>query len=84
MRAPLDAKEAEEALAAAPGIEFWRGEPSGPTLRAAAGRDKVLVGRLRRDPTRESGLLFWAVSDVLRLSAASAVEAAVARLRRPH
>jgi aspartate-semialdehyde dehydrogenase len=83
-RGPLDAKEAEEALAAAPGIELWRGEASGQTLRAAAGRDRVLVGRIRRDPTCESGLLLWIASDVLRLAASSAVEVAVARLRRPH
>jgi len=83
-RGPLDAKEAEELLAAAPGIELWRAETSGQTLRAAAGRDRVLVGRLRRDPTREQGLLLWIASDVLRLSAATAVEVAVARLRRPH
>ena len=71
-------------LAAAPGIELWRAEASGQTLRAAAGRDRVLVGRVRRDPTRERGLLLWIASDVLRLSAATAVEVAVARLRRPH
>src|SRR5262245_1293844 len=83
-RGPLDAKEAEEVLAAAPGIELWRAEASAQTLRAAAGRDRVLVGRVRRDPTREQGLLLWIASDVLRLSAATAVEVAVARLRRPH
>jgi aspartate-semialdehyde dehydrogenase len=83
-RRSLDAKEAEEALAAAPGIELWRGEASGQTLRAAAGRDRVLVGRVRRDPTRESGLLLWIASDVLRLAAANAVEVAVARLRGRH
>ncbi len=83
-RRPLDPKEAEEALAGSPGIELWQGDASGQTLRAAAGRDRVLVGRVRRDPTRESGLLLWIASDVLRLAASNAVEVAVARLRRPH
>ncbi len=83
-RAPLDPKQALEALAAAPGVELWRGEASGQTLRAAAGRDRVLVGRVRRDPTHESGLLLWVASDVLRLAAANAVQLAVAHLRRHH
>lgn len=83
-REALEPKEAEEALAAAPGIELWRGEPSGQTLRAAAGRDVVLVGRVRRDPTHASGLLLWLASDVLRLAAANAVQLAVAHLRRHH
>ena len=83
-RQPLDPKQAEEALAAAPGVELWRGEASGQTLRAAAGRDRVLVGRVRRDPTRASGLLLWIATDVLRLAAANAVAVAVAQLRRSH
>jgi aspartate-semialdehyde dehydrogenase len=80
----LDAKEAEEALAAASGIEVWRGEASGQTLRSAAGRDRVLVGRVRRDPTRDAGLLLWIASDVLRLAAANAVGVAVALSRQHH
>jgi len=83
-REPLDPKQAEEALAGAPGIEVWRGEASGQTLRAAAGRDAVLVGRVRRDPTHASGLLLWLACDVLRLAAANAVALAVAQLRRHH
>ena len=81
---PLDAKEALEALAGAPGVEVWRGEPAGPTLRAAAGRDAVLVGRVRRDPSRETGLLLWLASDVLRLAAANAVQVALARMAPRH
>jgi len=83
-RRPLDPKQAEEALAAAPGVELWRGEASGQTLRSSAGRDRVLVGRVRRDPTRDSGLLLWIATDVLRLAAVNAVEVAVARLRLRH
>jgi aspartate-semialdehyde dehydrogenase len=81
---PMDPKEALEALAEAPGVELWRGEASDQTLRAAAGRDAVLVGRVRRDPSRDSGLLLWLASDVLRLAAANAVQLAIARLRQHH
>ncbi len=81
-RRPLDPKQAEEALAAAPGVELWGGEASAQTLRSSAGRDRVLVGRVRRDPTRDSGLLLWMATDVLRLAAANAVAMAVAKLRR--
>lgn len=83
-REPIDPKQAEELLWQAPGVELWRGEASGQTLRAAAGRDVVLVGRVRRDPTHDSGLLLWLASDVLRLAAANAVQLAVAHLRRHH
>ncbi len=81
---PLDPKQAEELLDAAPGVEVWRGEASGQTLRAAAGRDVVLVGRVRRDPTHASGLLLWLTCDVLRLAAANAVQLALAHLRQHH
>jgi aspartate-semialdehyde dehydrogenase len=83
-RAPLDPKQAEEALAGATGIELWRGEAGGQTLRSAAGRDRVLAGRVRCDPSRESGLLLWIASDVLRLAAANAVQAAAAHLLPRH
>ena len=83
-RRPLDPKQAEEVLEGAPGIEVWRSEPSAQTLRAAAGRDQVLVGRVRRDPTHAGGLLLWLTSDLLRLAAANAVQLAVAHLRQHH
>jgi aspartate-semialdehyde dehydrogenase len=81
---PLDPKQAEELLAGAPGVELWRGEASGLTLRATAGRDVVLVGRVRRDPSHASGLLLWLASDVMRLAAANAVQLALAHLRQHH
>jgi aspartate-semialdehyde dehydrogenase len=81
-RRPLDPKQAEELLARAQGVELWTGGPEGPSLRAAAGRDRVLVGRVRRDPSSEAGLQLWLAADVLRLSAVNAVALAVARLRR--
>jgi aspartate-semialdehyde dehydrogenase len=55
-----------------------------PTPGDAAGRDEVLVGRIRRDPTEPNGLALWAVNDNLRKGAAlNAVQIAEALLRRP-
>lgn len=80
---PLDPKEAEDHLAHAPGVEVWTEDGRGPNLRAAAGRDVVIAGRVRRDPGRPDGLLLWLVADPLGLVAANAVALAVARLQ-PH
>ena len=41
-----------------------------PVPLAAAGRDPVLVGRARRDPSQENGLEFFVASDNLRKGAA--------------
>jgi aspartate-semialdehyde dehydrogenase len=80
----LDPKEAATLLEAAPGVQVWQDDADGATLRAAAGREEVLVGRLRRDPTRDGGLLLWLAADVLRVAAANAVRLAVACLGRHH
>jgi len=57
-----------------------------PTARQAAGRDDVLVGRIRRDPSCERGLHLWVVGDNLRKGAATnavqIAEHAVALARR--
>jgi aspartate-semialdehyde dehydrogenase len=63
---PLAAAEAERILAGAPGI---RHEPF-PTPARAAGRDDVLVGRVRADETEENGLVFFLACDNLRKGAA--------------
>jgi aspartate-semialdehyde dehydrogenase len=81
MLRPLDPKQAEDLLAQADGVELWERGTEGPNLRVAAGRDRVLVGRVRRDPSTAGGLLLWLAADALRLSAANAVALAVARLR---
>jgi aspartate-semialdehyde dehydrogenase len=80
----LDPKRAEALLSQAPGVELWEGEADGLTLRAAAGREEVLVGRVRRDGSVGHGLLLWFAADVLRLAAGNAVSLAVARLRLHH
>ena len=74
--APLDAKEAQEILSEAPGVEVWDHESRGPNLRAAAGRDVTLVGRVRStsgDETPAGGLSLWLAADLLRLAGHNAV-----------
>ena len=54
-----------------------------PTPRVAAGRDEVLVGRIRRDSTTEHGLALWVVNDNLRKGAAlNAIQIAESLLAR--
>jgi aspartate-semialdehyde dehydrogenase len=81
---PLEPKLAEERLAEAPGVDLWPGEPGDLTLRVASGRDAVIVGRVRRDPSRERGLLLWLAADTLRLAAVNAVALVPERLRLHH
>jgi aspartate-semialdehyde dehydrogenase len=63
---PLEPEHARDLLGAAPGIAL----ADFPTPGAAAGRDDVLVGRVRRDPTVENGLALFVVGDNLRKGAA--------------
>jgi aspartate-semialdehyde dehydrogenase len=56
----------------APGLE-WVDDPGRdlyPTNENTSNRDTVSVGRLRLDPSVESGVCFWVVSDNLRKGAA--------------
>jgi aspartate-semialdehyde dehydrogenase len=78
-REPLSVEEARALLAAAPGLELVDDPPHNgyPTALAAAGRDEVFVGRLRRDPSHERGLCLWVVSDnLLKGAATNAVQIA--------
>jgi aspartate-semialdehyde dehydrogenase len=63
---PLSAAAATELLAAAPGLRLEQV----PTPGQAAGRDEVLVGRIREDRTCENGLALFIVGDNLRKGAA--------------
>jgi aspartate-semialdehyde dehydrogenase len=75
----LSADEAREVLAAAPHVALQDFVTPGD----AAGRDDVLVGRIRRDETNDTGLAIWAVNDNLRKGAAlNAVQIAEALLER--
>ena len=77
---PADPAAVTELLRKSANIELEDPE-RGPTTRAAAGRDEVLVGRVRSDPSRPGGLLLWVAADSLRLAAANAVRLVEARLR---
>ena len=63
---PLSPEEATRLLGEAPGLRLEQF----PTPGGAAGGDDVLVGRIRRDPTVETGLVLFVVGDNLRKGAA--------------
>lgn len=71
----------EAALRAAPGLEYRPADGSErhPMPLDVAGRDPVLVGRLRAIPGRDRGFALWVSSDNLRKGAAlNAVQCAAA------
>ena len=50
-----------------------------PTALAGAGRDEVLVGRIRRDPSHARALNLWVVGDnLLKGAATNAIQLAEA------
>ena len=69
---PISLADLERALQAAPGIEYRPADGSArhPMPLDAAGRDPVLVGRLRAIPGREHGFALFLSSDNLRKGAA--------------
>jgi aspartate-semialdehyde dehydrogenase len=76
----LSPSEAADRLGKAPGVEVWPDGEAGPNTRSAAGQDRVIVGRLRSDPTTARGLQLWLVADPLRLAASHAIQLATLRL----
>ncbi|MEA2478497.1 MAG: aspartate-semialdehyde dehydrogenase [Thermoleophilaceae bacterium] len=72
-RDPLSPDECRELLASAPGV-IVVDDPANavyPLAIDAAGRDDVLVGRIRRDASHENCLNLWIVGDNLRKGAAT-------------
>jgi aspartate-semialdehyde dehydrogenase len=69
----LSPEECRELLSDAPGLVVLDDPGDGiyPLPIAAAGRDEVLVGRIRRDPSHERCLNLWVVGDNLRKGAAT-------------
>ena len=67
-RDPLSPERCRELLAASPGIVVMDDPAQGiyPLPTAVAGRDDVLVGRIRRDPSQDNTLNMWIVGDNLR------------------
>ena len=72
-REPLTPQECREVLAAAPGVTVVDNPANAiyPTPIDVAGRDDVLVGRIRRDPSHERCLNLWIVGNNLRKGAAT-------------
>lgn len=63
---PIDMERALELLRAAPGVVVC----DVPNPLEATGQDPVYVGRVRKDPTAEHGLVLFVVGDNLRKGAA--------------
>jgi len=72
-REPLSPEECRELLARAPGVTVVDDPANAiyPLAIDAAGRDDVLVGRIRRDDSHERCLNLWVVGDNLRKGAAT-------------
>ena len=72
-REPLSPEQCRELLSRAPGVVVVDAPAAGvyPLAIDAAGRDEVLVGRIRRDPSHERCLNLWVVGDNLRKGAAT-------------
>jgi len=69
---PFDMNELRSLLEKAPGVRLTD-DPENleyPLAVNAEGKNKVYVGRVRRDITRENGLNLWVVADNLRKGAA--------------
>lgn len=69
---PISPQEVRELLRTAPGVTLMdEAKPGGyPTPRDAAGNDPVFVGRIRKDPTSDRGIMLWIVADNIRKGAA--------------
>ncbi|MDB5591123.1 aspartate-semialdehyde dehydrogenase [Enterovirga sp.] len=83
--APFSSEEAREVLQSAPGIVVVDRREAGGymTPHESAGEDGVYISRLRDDPTVDSGIAFWCVSDNLRKGAAlNAVQIAETMVQR--
>jgi aspartate-semialdehyde dehydrogenase len=72
-RDEISPDQCRELLASAPGVVVIDDPANGlyPTALDVAGRDGVLVGRIRRDPSHERCLNLWIVGDNLRKGAAT-------------
>jgi aspartate-semialdehyde dehydrogenase len=77
---PVSVEEARGALEKAAGVDLWD-QDRAPSTRDAAGCDRVLVARVRSDPSSERGLLLWLATDGLRLVASEVVRIMETRLR---
>jgi aspartate-semialdehyde dehydrogenase len=82
---PISAEEAREVLRNAPGCLVVDKREAGGyvTPYESAGEDATYISRIREDPTVDSGLVLWIVSDNLRKGAAlNAVQIAECLINR--
>jgi len=72
-RKPISADEARAVLARAPGVRVVDdlSQAQYPMPIDAEGQDATLVGRIRRDPSVENGLVMWIAADNIRKGAAT-------------
>ena len=72
-RTALSPEECRQLLSGAPGALVVDAPSDGvyPLATDVAGRDEVLIGRIRRDPSAERCLNLWVVGDNLRKGAAT-------------
>jgi aspartate-semialdehyde dehydrogenase len=72
-RDPLGAERARALLREAPGVRVVDDPALAqyPLASDSTATDDVLVGRIRRDPSRQNGLALWIVADNLRKGAAT-------------
>ena len=72
-REPLSPEQCRDLLSSAPGVVVVDNPADGlyPLATDVAGRDDVLVGRIRRDPSHDRCLNLWIVGDNLRKGAAT-------------
>jgi len=71
----LPEEKVENALNQHPRV-LCRDEDSQPSVVEAAGSDQILLGRVERDPSSESGYWIWGALDNLRFAALNAVQVA--------
>ena len=72
-RGDVPLEEVRQLLADFPGIVVQDDPATSvyPLAKAAAGKDEVFVGRIRRDESVENGINLWVVADNIRKGAAT-------------
>jgi aspartate-semialdehyde dehydrogenase len=72
-RRPISPEEARSLLEKAKGVQVIDDPDRAqyPMPIDAAGKDETFVGRIRRDPSAENGLVMWVVADNIRKGAAT-------------
>jgi aspartate-semialdehyde dehydrogenase len=81
---PLSPEQAREILRGAPGVRVADDPKAAvyPLPTDASGREEVIVGRIRRDPSVEHGLALWVAGDnIWKGAALNAVQIAEALIR---